>query len=232
MPYKDPEASKAYKREYQASHREERRAYGREYRATHREEIKASQRKWKAEHREEINASRREYAAKHREEIAAADRKYYAEHREEHSARTRKYAAEHQEEIAAKKREYRAKHQEEIAAYRRAHYATDVGYAGNRASSSRATAARRGAIIDLRLTTAILAKILRDHDSCDFCLNPVSLHDRMIDHRLAIYFGGEHTAPNIQILCQPCEKTKSSVEKSLITKLRKGATQSDFALVA
>jgi 5-methylcytosine-specific restriction endonuclease McrA len=193
---------------------------------------KAYMRKWRAEHREEINARRREYAAEHREEKAAADRKYYAGYREECNARSRKYHAEHREEIAAKKREYRAEHQEELKADRRARYASDVGYAGNRASSSRVTAARRGAVIDPELTTAILAKILRDRDSCNFCLNPVSLHDRMIDHRHAIYFGGAHTASNIQILCKPCEKQKSSAEKSLIAKLRNGATQSDFALAA
>ena len=235
------EARKASQRRYRETHREERAAkqraysaehpdYLRTWRAENRDKVNAYQRQYRAEHFEEVTAREREYRETHREEIAAKQRAYLAEHPDYQ----RKWYAENRDKVTARERErYASQPPGYAAAVKREYRKTDIGYAGNRAESSRGGARNRGAVIDPELTNAILAQILRDRDSCDFCMTPVALHDRMIDHRQAIYFGGQHTADNIQILCKPCEKQKTSAEKSLIHKLRNDATtQSQFTLAA
>lgn len=128
-------------------------------------------------------------------------------------------------------RAWRAEHVEDCNSYRRRYRATDKGYAMERAHISHRTAMRRNAVIDSELTNPLLAAMFAERENCDWCGNPVPPHDRIIDHKRAIYFGGEHTASNIQILCKPCDKKKTGKEQSLINKLR-GATRSDFALAA
>ena len=144
----------------------------------------------------------------------------------------RRYWAENRAELNAYYRQYGVGRREQRKAYGREYHQTDTGYAVSRASLSRSAAKRRGAVLDPELTNAILTRVLLDHENCDLCSNPVPLHDRMIDHRVAICFGGEHATSNIQILCKPCEKQKSGAEKSLAAKLRNGAIQTDFVLAA
>lgn len=141
------------------------------------------------------------------------------------------YCAAHRAEKRAYDAAHYAAHRAEKHAYGIVYRNTDAGYAVNRAAGSRRTARRRDAVIDPELTNAILTGILREHDNCAWCRNSLSLRERVIDHRIAIVFGGMHTLSNVQILCEPCHKTKSSAEKSLLSKLRNGnVTQSDFAL--
>ena len=147
-------------------------------------------------------------------------------------ASNRKYQAEHLEVYRANRLKYEASHQEERRAARHRYLAADAGYAMQRASNNHYTAMKRGAVVDAEFANATLAAILRDREECDWCELPTPLRERIIDHRVAIVFGGQHTESNIQILCKPCDKTKTGAENSLMHSLRKGATQSDFALVA
>ena len=170
----------------------------------------------------------RKYRAEHREEIKAKARKYRKEHRAELNAYQRGYSARNPAQI----REYREAHREELRALARKYQATDAGYSLRRAGVSRANARARGAVIDPEFTNATLAAILRDREDCDWCELPTPLRERRIDHRRAICFGGEHTESNIQILCKPCDKQKSSAEVTMAAKLRRGVTKADFVLAA
>jgi len=155
---------------------------------------------------------------------------------EDHKAHGRLYYAENREKLLAYGREYRNRHRKPPKAVRflNERDRADHLYATSRACGNRATARSRGAAIDPEFTNAMLAGIFRDNAGCDWCGTPVpSMHDRMIDHRIAIYFGGTHTASNIQILCKTCEKKKSSAERSMAQKLAKRVTtQADFVLAA
>jgi len=74
----------ARNKEYYKEHREEIRAYQKEYNAEHRDERK----EWYEEHREEALAYQKEYREEHRAESAA----YYKEHRDEIAAYHKEYA--------------------------------------------------------------------------------------------------------------------------------------------
>jgi HNH endonuclease len=228
------EEHNARNREYRAAHREERKAYDREYRATHRAEHNAREQKRRDEHREEYNARSRAHYAANREERLAWQREYRAANPEQRKATLERYRAAHREELLAYGREharaFRAENPERARAVGRAYRAADSGYAMGRATVSRTAARNRGAVIDPELTSAILAQLLRDRQGCESCAGSIALHERKIDHRIAIAFGGEHSEGNINILCEPCHQVKSKTEKALIRKLSNGATQTDFAL--
>lgn len=82
MPFKDPEAKKAYLRSYYQANREKQVAAAKAWAKAHPEEKRALDRKWyatkgraqRAERREEYNAYQRAYDAAHPEEVRAANR--------------------------------------------------------------------------------------------------------------------------------------------------------------
>lgn len=147
-------------------------------------------------------------------------------------ANRRKLYAENREQRHIYFRKWRDEHRVEMRAYYAAYRATDAGYARMRADSNRTNTKYRGAVLDPDLTNSVLRQIFLDGEDCAWCGNLTPPRERRIDHRIAIVFGGEHTASNIQILCLSCDKQKTRAENSLVNKLRKGATRADFALAA
>jgi 5-methylcytosine-specific restriction endonuclease McrA len=107
------------------------------------------------------------------------------------------------------------KHWDERRAAIDAYSETDYGYALARASSSRHGAIRRNAPIDQTFKDATLANILLSALTCSNCPRELpDLHDRLIDHKIPICFGGKHEESNIQILCDECHWAKSGAENT------------------
>jgi hypothetical protein len=123
MPYKDPEARKAYARaHYKPKDPTVRRAYDQKryqvdrkkrdaqaaaWRAAHTEEVKARAAAYHLAHKEECNARSVAYRIKHTEEVKAREVAYRAAHIEEYRARDATYHLKHTEKIKARQAMYR-----------------------------------------------------------------------------------------------------------------------------
>jgi len=114
MPYKDPEAAKANKREYRKANAEKISARQREWYKANRERSLAQQKEYRKANAEEISARRREYCKANAEEISAWQREWYKANREKECARVREYHKANRERLNAQKREYRKANAEEI----------------------------------------------------------------------------------------------------------------------
>lgn len=173
----------------------------------------------------------KKYCAKHSKESRRTSyRRYNAKASKEPKRITylENWREDHREEIRECARKWIADHPEKAKDNVRAYQETDEGYAMVRANSSRNGAVKRDAVIDPELISTILAEILLDTDYCEQCKTDIpDMHDREIDHKLAIVFGGEHSADNIQILCKKCHKRKSSEERSLICQIARDAVKAD-----
>jgi 5-methylcytosine-specific restriction endonuclease McrA len=147
---------------------------------------------------------------------------------EVNSIRRDRYAAnpEPYQESAYKWRDNNPERAKEL---RHLYYLTDVGYAKTRASSSSYGASKRGAIVDPEFKDAILADILLNTLVCANCPKELDIHDRLIDHKIPICFGGQHTASNIQILCAECHWAKSGAEAAEFSALARQLVRAHVA---
>jgi 5-methylcytosine-specific restriction endonuclease McrA len=107
--------------------------------------------------------------------------------------------------------DYREKNTEKARKYRE----SDYGYAIDRACGNRHSAIHRGAPIDPEFKDSILANILLNTLACQNCGRRLDLKERLIDHKLCIALGGEHTESNVQILCTPCHVDKTAADMVL-----------------
>ena len=97
MPFKDPKARAAYKKQYlkqyYKDHREERKQYNKD----HSEKIKAYKKQYRKDHREEIKVHNKQYNKDHPRDRRAENRQYYKDHREEQLTHTKQYHKDHPE---------------------------------------------------------------------------------------------------------------------------------------
>jgi len=89
-------------------------AYKKGYNAEHKEENAARNKAWRDANPDKVAA----YCAEHAEEIAARSRIYRAEHADGVAAYGRVYCADHADEVAARMREWRQANPEKKAAYK------------------------------------------------------------------------------------------------------------------
>jgi hypothetical protein len=117
MPYKDPEAAKANKREYYKANRKRINARHREYRKANRERL----REYRKANAESIKAYEKEYRKANREKILAQKREHYREYRkanhEKILAQKREYYKSNHERIRAQARKYRKANPDKTHAY-------------------------------------------------------------------------------------------------------------------
>jgi hypothetical protein len=122
MAHKDPEARKAYDREYQKANRERLNAQKREYRKANREKINAANRKYHKANSERIYAQQREYRKANAEEINAWQREYYKANSEKILAEKSEYRKANRERIKAQGREYHNANRARLNAKNREYY--------------------------------------------------------------------------------------------------------------
>jgi hypothetical protein len=112
MPYKDPEASKAYQREWRKANRERILAQQSEYRKANRKRILARQSEWRKANAEKIAARQSERYKANRERILAQQSEYRKANRKRILARHREYQRANPEKIHAKNASRRARKKE------------------------------------------------------------------------------------------------------------------------
>jgi|GEM_PF-2501928 hypothetical protein len=135
MPYKDPEAARAYRE----AHKEEARTYSQAYRATHKEELSLSKKIYYEEHKNEIRLKHRTYYESHKEEIAVKNKAYAEAHSDEITEYKKRWSDAHKEELRARRKEnyscnkevilgrqkvYRVKHIDMYRDYGKAYYSS------------------------------------------------------------------------------------------------------------
>jgi hypothetical protein len=95
----DPEALKAYQKNYRIAHKEELESYAKSYYATHLEEKRAYARVWYAAHKEITKDRANARYAAHQNEIKEQVKARYTAHPEEKKAYAKSYRADHVKEI-------------------------------------------------------------------------------------------------------------------------------------
>jgi hypothetical protein len=123
MPHKDPEARKAYEREWRKANAESIKDYGREYRKANREKECSRVSEYRKANREKIGAQNREYRKANREKECARVSEWYKANRERALTQKSEYYKANRERINARHREYRKANPEKIHARNASHRA-------------------------------------------------------------------------------------------------------------
>ena len=191
MPYKDPEARRAY------------------------------QRVWQEANREKVRAANRASMRKYRDVRREAARAYQEAHREERRARAQVYWQENRERLLARWQEYYAAHVEERRVYRHAYYeankektqATVQAYRAANPEVRQAEKARRrqrevaGMSAQDRADAVEWRRLIRD-DLCFYCRASKTHH---VDHYTALANGGTDHWWNLVRACRDCNLRKGSL---------------------
>lgn len=165
------------------------------YRAEHKEEIAEKGRRFRQEHKEEVKERKRLYAQENAAKIAEYQREYQRKNRTS---------------IRVNKAEYRESHREDIARWSKKYFTTEKGraYCLNMAHKRRARLANTPP--DRMMTRGDLISIRQEYTSCAYCLAPLPVGKREIDHVTALSRGGEHVPENIVICCRSCNSAKGN----------------------
>lgn len=187
MPFKDPEARKAYNRAYREANRDR------------------------------LALSRQAHYEANREVINSKNRLYWANNRAKMAETSKAYREANAVELSAKKREARLASLEERRARDRALYQRDrdkmlaraAAYRKANPEVGRVNASRRRAQLEAGdLTTAEWLEILEEFDGrCAYCSSP----DRIeLEHMTPLSRGGQHTKNNVVPACFTCNRRKGA----------------------
>jgi len=233
MPYKDPEAHRAYHAAYREAKRELIRLKNRLYAATHKpqrrlydaahiERRRASQNAAYAANPERFKAKQHADRVRRNEEIRARDRAYCALHKEKRNARQRAARQRRQEAIRLRDRAYYVAHRDaELAAkhrYHRAHREAILTYkkmyqAANPliiAAIRRRRRARKAAAPVNDLSAAQWQEIQASQDHCCAYCGIRCKGKLTQDHILPLSQGGSHTFTNVIAACRVCNSRKNT----------------------
>jgi len=194
MPLADPEARKAYYREWKNKNAEKMREYNRVYQKENRATINAKHREWKAANPDSVKRdSARDYR-RHKEKRQAKHREYEQKNKEKLSEYRGRWKRESE---AAKK--WRAKNQEKIRAYRRTCYL-------------RYREAYRKFQNDYDTRTPRRLSIYRKYDLCGelcyICGLHLDIEDMQIDHVHPIGKNGGNDIQNLMPVHAQCNNRK------------------------
>ncbi len=197
MPYKDPEARRAYMRAYKAARAEHMRELNKESYERHKEAIQSR----RAEKRHAIPVDERR----------AQDRQYQAAYRERVPEKLRenqrRWRAAHGDEIRERERLHRIANAERFKA-------TQARYFQRHPERSRALQAERSARRRLRIIegtegrVSYVAILARDQGICHICKLAVATGDLHFDHIIPIARGGKHSTDNIAMSHSWCNLSK------------------------
>lgn len=186
MPHKSKEERKAYNAAYYASHREELQTYQREYRRANLEEVREHHKAYDQAHKEHIASYQKQYRETHREQWAA--------YREARRERVKQYGEEYKERVAAQTARYYQEHRAEAFA-----------------KAARRRALKRGVTIGDAEAIKDVYRRARENKKvrCYLCGKLIPIGSRNVDHIVPLAKGGAHTASNLAIAHERCNKSKN-----------------------
>ena len=218
---KNSEKLRAYTKQYTAEHLEKRLAYNAAWRAAHPNYSKTKSREWKHANPERV----KEYAAISKPKAAklaniryhldpakyiAASIRSHKKHATTVKVRLDAYRSANEKQIKAKAKLYRQKNSEllkkSIKAWRKAN--PELVRADKQNRRSREMNAEGS-----HTAHDILNIYSRQHGKCNACtcrLKKSGKHTYHIDHIIALKNGGSNWPDNLQLLCPPCNMTKSA----------------------
>ena len=161
------------------------------WRAKNKEQNLKTARKWREENKDKVRAYTRKSFAKNKDKCYAANRRWYVRNQKE------------QQRIA---REKRAESVEKYREYSRAYNANNRPLIAVHSRNRRARQLLAGGTHTARDVAAIFAL---QNERCAYCR--VSLSAKYhVDHIMPISRGGSNGRANLQILCAPCNQSKSA----------------------
>jgi hypothetical protein len=179
------------KKEYTATHREQRK----NYLATHAEQRKQAHREWARSHRAYLNARMREWRKRNRDSVKESNRKFRQNHPDAVQEHHKRYYREHRQEVLQRSKEYAKQHRAQIAEYERKYCKSHPERNATKYIERRA---REKATID-DLTTRDIKTI--KSFGCFFCGSKTHL---TIAHDIPVAKKGNTTRANTFCLCSTC----------------------------
>ncbi len=173
------------------SDRERGAAKARKWRAENPEREKLSKQKWIEANPDRIAEYERRYRLKNTDARAKACRDWYYRNIERQRSRSLEYRNANIEECRAKSSKYNKENPERIAALARNRRAKISGNGGKHTADD------------------ISAILKMQRGKCAYCRINLG-KKRHVDHVIPIALGGSNGRENLQILCVPCNKTKSA----------------------
>jgi hypothetical protein len=200
MPHKDPEARKAYNREYRKANRERLNKLNREYRKANVERLSEQRKEYRKANVERLSAQQKEYRKANAERISAQRKEYYEANVERERAYGRAYG----------KRYYKA-NSKSRKAYRNSYYKANSEKVKNltkrwqkanpekkHANCASRRARKKECSVPLTQTEKTkLRSMSRKMQRLNKKKGGVEYH---IDHILPLDYGGVHHPCNLQIL--------------------------------
>jgi 5-methylcytosine-specific restriction endonuclease McrA len=169
---------KKYRKEYSATHKEEKRVYNAKYRQKHAKQVKNATAEWRREHKLRVKERGAEYYQEHKVRAALRWQVYYQEHKKEIMMRAQRYSHLHQVERTARESKRRGL----IAGVT----------IGNLAEINEIY---RKAKEDQKVR-------------CYLCGKLIPMGHRHVDHIIPITKGGAHRPSNLAVACDTCNQHK------------------------
>lgn len=180
------------------------------YRVANPEKVRKASLAWKAVNQQKNRDTERAYRAAHRDKYREHDRRWRRANPDKVRDSVRSYRAANLEKYQKEKSAYRAAHPEMMRKCRKAWKEAnpDKVRAINKATCHRRRA--RQVKADGNHTAKDVSRIRKSQkDRCGYCREKLKGKGH-VDHILALSRGGRNSPDNLQLLCEPCNLSKSA----------------------
>ena len=182
MPYKDPEARKAYHK-----------AYRKAYYAANKEKIAAQKKAYQEANKESLAAKKKAYCKANKEKISAKNHAYYEDNKEEIAAQHKAYREDNKEKIAAQKKAYQEDNKEKM-----------------NAKTAKRRARKLDQTPDLNIAEKVEIESMYLYNRIFNAVMPKK--EWHVDHIVALANGGLHHPSNLQVLTKHDNLSKGARE--------------------
>jgi 5-methylcytosine-specific restriction endonuclease McrA len=197
-----PEQIRAYKKEWARKNRKPLTEEQKDKRAEYH-------RKWRLENAEKVKSNKKEYYEKDRERLKSRSREWHHANKERASKRGKDYRAIHDCELKFKAAAYREANRERLSESRRRRFREDPEYRSRVLARAKNTKAKRKGA-EGKFTAEDVERIYQSQSGlCVGCGADLSASCQ-IDHKIPLSRGGSNWPSNLQLLCQPCNRSKGN----------------------
>jgi 5-methylcytosine-specific restriction endonuclease McrA len=164
---------------------------------------------WRDKNADKVKRARDAAYERDRERIKARSRDWHHANKDRASERSKQYRDANAAVLLEKKREYWDANRDQLAEKRRLRFRQDPEYRARALARAKSTKAKRKGA-EGSFTAADIESIYQSQSGrCAGCGLDLSISCQA-DHKLPLSRGGTNWPSNIQLLCQPCNRSKGA----------------------